>query len=61
MVGHNAEDGRRILQRFGENVREEVDGVREYVGVIADEDEFVLEHHKRPHVEEGVEGEHAEH
>ena len=61
MVGHNADDGRRILQRFGENVREEVDGVREYVGVIADEDEFVLEHHKRPHIEEGVEGEHAEH
>jgi hypothetical protein len=35
--------------------------VREYVGVVADEDQFVLEHEQRPDVEEVVEREHGEH
>ncbi len=38
-----------------------MDGMGEDVGVIADEDEFVLEHHESPDIQEVVEGEHTQH
>lgn len=61
MVWHDADDRRRVLKRLGEDISEEVNGVSEDVGIVAYENQLIFEHHEGPYVEEGIEGEHAEH
>jgi hypothetical protein len=42
MCGYDADDGEGVLQGPGEHAGEEIDGVGEDIGVIADEDQLVL-------------------
>lgn len=38
MVGHNADNRRRVFQRFGEDISEEINGMGQDIGIITNED-----------------------
>lgn len=50
MVRHYADDRRRVFQRFGEDISEEINGMGQDVGIITNEDQFILKHHERPYI-----------
>lgn len=48
--GDDADDGERVLQWACEHRSEEVDRMRENVGIIADEYDLVLQHQQSPQI-----------
>ena len=56
----DADNGKRIVKRFEENVSEKIDGVGQDVRILTDEDYFVLKHNECQQFQEGIKGEHAD-
>lgn len=61
MCGDDADDGKGILQGSGEHTGEQIDGVGQDIGVVTDEDQFILKHEQCPDIQEVFQSEHAEH
>ena len=53
--GYYADYGERVVERLEQDVGEEINGVREDMRVLADEDYLVLQRYQGHDLEEGVE------